>query len=180
MMHRRDVLPLVSGGMLGLLAGRPVRAATRAGDIYSILQRNGDFKRWKDMVDRCDLASLLRGPGPFTLFALTDYALSVGPDLSIPPRGVQMAPELRRRIRLLLQAHILEGTHDLAELSASSRTYTNLAGGPVSVTRNRFNITVSWESAVSSAEGTLSSAPIVARNGLVYPIGTLVALPLRP
>lgn len=179
-MRRRDVLPLLSSGMLGFLAGRPARAATQAGDVYSILQRDGDFSRWKDMVDRCGLASLLQGPGPFTLFALTDYALSVGQDLSIPPRGVQMAPEPRRRIRLLLEAHILEGVHDLAELSASSHTYTNLAGGLMSVTRNKFNITVSWESAVSSAEGTLLSAPFVARNGLVYPIGPLVAQPFKP
>lgn len=180
MMRRRNVLPLLTGGLLGILSGRQGHAAIPAGDVYSVLGRNDDLSRWKDMVDRAGLAVLLQGPGPFTVFAVTDYALSVGRDLSIPPRGVQMAPNLRRRIRLLVEAHIVEGTHDLAELSASSRTYANLAGGMVSVSRNSANITVSWESAVSAAEGTLTSAPTVARNGLVYAIGPLVSQPFRP
>ena len=178
MRRRRDVLRVASGGVLaGLVAGQG-RAATRAKDVYAILERSEDFLVWKDLVDRVGLASRLQDPGPLTLSALTDYALSVGPNLSIPPRGVSMKPDLRRRIRLLVEAHIVEGAHDLAELSEPFRTYPNLAGGLVTVSRNEFNITLSWDSSVSSAEGTLSSAPSEARNGLVYAIGPLVAQPL--
>lgn len=169
----------MSSGMLNISAESRSNAAEGTKDIYSILKQEDDFFVWSNLVDRVGLADLLQGSSFMTLFALTDDALSVGPNLSIPAEGVQMAPELRDRIKLLLQAHIVAGVHGLEELSASSRSSTNLAGGLVLTSNNKYNITISWESSVSSAEGTLSSAPFKARNGLVYAIGPLVAQPLK-
>ena len=179
MIRRRDVVPLVAAGALNVLLDRQARAAAEAADVYSILQQQDGFSVWRDLVDRVGLAALLKGPRPVTVFAPTDYALSVGPDLSIPHHGTQATPEWSRTIRLLVEAHIVEGLHDLPEISSSSRTYDNLAGGLVSISRNKYNITASWESSVSSSEGTISASPAKARNGLVYPIGPLVAQPLR-
>ena len=39
MMRRRNVLPLLTGGLLGILSGRQGHAAIPAGDVYSVLGR---------------------------------------------------------------------------------------------------------------------------------------------
>lgn len=100
-------------------AGDAEVGSTTQNDIVDTAVAAGTFTTLVAAVKAADLATTLKGPGPFTVFAPTDAAFA-----KLPPGTVEtlLEPENRDRLRAVLTYHVVEGrvgSTDVVKLSSA-------------------------------------------------------------
>jgi uncharacterized surface protein with fasciclin (FAS1) repeats len=132
-------------------------------DIVETAVAAGDFTTLVDLVQQAGLADELSGPGPLTVFAPTDEAFAAVPQETLD--ALAEDPELLQRVLLY---HVVDGevTSDQVADGASAAT---LAGPEVDFTVD--------ESGVKVNDGTVVSADVMASNGVIHVVDTVLLPP---
>lgn len=133
-------------------------------DLADTLFAAGNFTTLTTALQAAGLVDLLKGPGPYTVFAPTDEAWS-----KLPPGTVEVLMGQRARLIELLKRHIVSG-HLIAEQIGKQRALRAQAGGALKV---------DVSAGVKIGDATVVRSDILAHNGVIHAIDT-VLFPAEP
>ncbi len=134
-----------------------------SGDLVDTAAAAGSFSTLIAAVQAAGLESVLRGPGPYTVFAPTDEAFAS----SLPEGTVEllMQPSNNARLVQILQYHIISGELMSADVAGSSVARATLEGREVEI-----DGTSGFE-----VDGvTITSADVEASNGVIHVINEVL------
>ena len=144
---------------LVLLMGIPTFAADQ--DIVEIAVGNSDFSILVAALQKADLVGALQGAGPFTVFAPTNAAFEkLLASLGITADQLLNHPQLKE----VLLYHVVSGQ----VLS------TNLENGMMAATLSGESIKVDLTSGVKINQSSVSTADVMATNGVIHIIDTVL------
>ena len=116
------------------------------------------------MVDSAGLTQTLSGPGPFTLFAPDDAAFAKLPSDLV---AVLKRPENRGLLAKILSCHVVGGALKAADLKT---------GDIPTVEGSTIKVTVG-DGAVGVNDAKVTTADIVATNGVIHIIDSVITPP---
>lgn len=132
--------------------------------IVDIASGNESFQTLTAALQAADLAGVLAGEGPFTVFAPTDEAFA-----ALPPGTLEMLlmPENKDKLVQILTYHVVPG----------SVKSTDLEAGPVpTVEGSDVNVTLG-ENQVMVNDASVVTADIEASNGVIHVIDKVILPP---
>ncbi|MFT3975066.1 MAG: fasciclin domain-containing protein [Amaricoccus sp.] len=144
-----SLLPLAACGGGGGGGGTAARSA--GGDVLDVARANG-ARRFVGALGKAGFSERLSGPGPYTLFAPTDRAISAA--------GLPSDPGALSK---LVAYHVVPGDFTVAFLSGVDINYTTLAGTSLNVDGTGSGLTVNGV--------PVTLADLEASNGVVHLIG---------
>jgi transforming growth factor-beta-induced protein len=134
--------------------------------IVDIAQGSGNHTVLVEALAKADLVGTLKGTGPFTVFAPTDKAFTD----ALSALGITKQQLLDKRdLADILKYHVLSGKTESSALSASQSVPT-VQGASVTITKDG--------SIVKYADATVTTADVIASNGVVHVVDKVV-LPLQ-
>jgi uncharacterized surface protein with fasciclin (FAS1) repeats len=184
-MNRRDLLISAAGSAFasvasGLSSHNAFAQDLSDKDAFAATSSDPRFTTFISIVRRSGLESSARDTQAFTIFAPTEKAFDRYPELreSLLGPTSDAFPDTQALV-VFVRSHVLLGLHPSPPLGERNETLTSRVGTPINVLNSK-PVTISWKSAVGqTATGTLSNAPIVAKNAIIYPIDNpiLIAIP---
>ncbi len=132
--------------------------AAQAKDIVDTAVAAGDFKTLVTAVQAAGLVDTLKGPGPFTVFAPTDAAFA-----KIPKADLDALLKDKARLTAVLTYHVLPGKLMSKDVKAGRAK-----------TVQGSDLTVSTMNGVMVDQAKVTSVDIVADNGVIHVIDTVV------
>lgn len=151
---RRDGLKLLLAATalpLAACAGGAPSGSGASGSVLDVARGNG-ARSFVRALEQAGLADRLAGPGPYTLFAPTDRALSAA---KLPADPAALAK--------VLSYHVVPGDFTAAFLSGVDVNYTTLAGSSLNVDGTGTGLLVNGV--------PVTTADLLAANGVVHLIG---------
>ncbi len=136
----------------------PVAAVASGKTIVDVAQAAGGFKTLLAAATSAELAGVLAGKGPFTVFAPTDEAFA---KLKAGTVESLLKPENRAKLVEILKYHVIAGQVPLAK-ALDLREAATLQGSKVTI---RFE-----DGRVRVGAATLIKADIPASNGIIHVI----------
>ena len=144
---------------LVLLMGIPTFAADQ--DIVEIAVGNSDFSILVAALQKAELVGALQGEGPFTVFAPTNAAFEkLLASLGITAEQLLNHPQLKE----VLLYHVVSG-----QVLSS-----NLENGMMAATLSGESIKVDLTSGVKINQSSVSTADVMATNGVIHIIDTVL------
>lgn len=148
-------------------SSRTLADTVEAGDAYGTLEQ---------VVENAALNGVLEGVGPYTLFAPADAAFSAS------GAGADFTEEtLRAQSAALLRAHIVPGAISRRDVAAAidrggngSTRMRTMANTLLTFSRDGETIVVSAE---NGARARMAGEEVVASNGVLQPVDTLLVRP---
>lgn len=156
-MFRRTVLALTASAAL---AG-PVFADGHSMDIVDTAVNAGSFTTLVAAVEAAGLVETLKGEGPFTVFAPTDEAFAALPEGTVESL---LLPENIDQLTAILTYHVVAGAVMSSDLSDGMMA-TTVQGG---------DLTISLGDAVMVNDATVTTADIVASNGVIHVVDNVI------
>lgn len=135
----------------------PTQSADK--DIVATAVGAGQFTTLVAALEAADLVGALQGDGPFTVFAPTDEAFA-----KLPPGTVEALLEDKEKLAQILTYHVVAGTVMAADVT-SLDSATTLQGQDVAIDTSN---------GVQIGNASVISADIVASNGVVHVIDTVL------
>lgn len=159
---RKLNLNLMQKFLLSLFVAIGLSTGLNAQNIYQAIQASPQHNTLAAAVDAANLAPVLQGPGPFTLFAPTDAAFEALPDdlvelLLTDPEGV---------LRDVLLYHLLSGNNPSSGFSDGDLETTLLSGQQVEITIDGTMIMVN--------QALITTADFNASNGRIHVIDAVL------
>jgi len=156
---RRTVLSvLLLGSLLALPRGAYAQAAT--GDIVDVAIAAGSFQTLVAAVQAAGLVDVLRGAGPFTVFAPTDDACAKLPAGTV--EGLLANPQA---LAAILTYHVVPG-RVTAEQVVGITSATTVQGGALRVSVMNGTVHIN--------DATVVAADVAASNGVIHVIDTVL------
>lgn len=131
-------------------------------DIVDTAVGAGTFNTLVAAVQAAGLVDTLKGEGPFTVFAPTDEAFAKLPEGTV--EGLLEDPET---LASILTYHVVAG----------KVMSTDLSDDMTATTVNGADITIDLDSGVMVNTATVTTADIVATNGVIHVIDTVILPP---
>jgi uncharacterized surface protein with fasciclin (FAS1) repeats len=157
----RTRLSIVAVLTIMLTAGTLFAAPTTADEtIVDIAIANGNFTTLVAAVQAAGLVDTLSGEGPFTVFAPTDEAFA-----KLPAGTVEALLADPDKLAAILTYHVVSGTvmaADVVELNSAK-----------TVNGQEVSIKV-WDGKVMINDATVTATDIVASNGVIHVIDTVI------
>ncbi len=142
--------------------GAAAANATEQKDIMDTAVAAGSFTTLVKAVKAADLASTLKGEGPFTVFAPTDAAFAKLPEGAL---GDLLKPENKEKLKAVLTYHVVAGKVDAA--AASKLTSAKTVNGK--------ELTIKADDGtVMINDAKVTKADIMASNGVIHVIDTVL------
>jgi len=131
-------------------------------DIVSTAVAAGSFKTLAAALQAAGLVDILKGPGPFTVFAPTDAAFA-----KLPAGTVEtlLKPENKGRLTAILTYHVVSG-RVLASQVAGMSSATTVNGKSLAIRSEGGTVTVGGAEVVG--------ADILCSNGVIHVIDTVL------
>jgi uncharacterized surface protein with fasciclin (FAS1) repeats len=154
------------GLVMALLAtpsfGTSVKAEAPTKDIVDTAVAAGSFKTLAAALQAAGLVETLKGTGPFTVFAPTDAAFA-----KLPAGTVEdlLKPENKARLTAILTYHVVPG-QVMAAQAAKLTSAKTVNGASLAIHAMSGNVMVD--------NATVTSADIMATNGVIHVIDTVV------
>ena len=158
MLNRRITLAAL---LLALVAGCATPSAPVS--VADTLARDPQLSTFNGLVQQAGLADMLRGSGPFTVFAPTNEAFK-----AVPAKTMD---ELKDPVRLkaVLSYHVLPARLTASEIRTGNMKTAN--GAEIALARAGDFVTV---------EDAMAQGPeVIASNGVVYAIDRVLLPPRR-
>lgn len=133
-------------------------------DIVDTAVAAGDFTTLATALEAAGLIETLKGAGPFTVFAPTDAAFAALPAGTLD--GLLADPEALKQVLLY---HVAAGSVDAATVSGLT-TVDTVNGAAVT-------IAVSGGTVTLNGVATVTTADIMASNGIIHVIDTVLIPP---
>lgn len=150
---------------VALLAVLPLAftsVSAKAQDIVDTAIAAGQFGTLVAAVQAAGLVDILKGDGPFTVFAPTDEAFA-----ALPAGTVEnlLKPENKDQLTAILTYHVVPGKIMSADIAGKTAEVTTVQGSDISV--NAMN-------GVMVDNATVVAADIEADNGVIHVIDQVV------
>lgn len=158
-MIRKTLLALTTAGALTL----PVAAT--AADIVDTAVAAGSFSTLVAAVQAADLVEVLKGEGPFTVFAPTDAAFAALPEGTVESL---LMPENKDQLVAVLTYHVVAGKVMSGDLSEGLTAKT--------VQGSEITITLDGGPKVNGAN--IVQADIETDNGVIHVIDAVILPPM--
>jgi uncharacterized surface protein with fasciclin (FAS1) repeats len=144
-------------------APAPAVAAT-SGTIVDIASASDSFETLVAALTEAELAEVLKGEGPFTVFAPTDEAFA-----ALPAGTVEelLKPENRETLVQILKYHVVSGAYPAESLSSGE--VPTVEGSPVTVEVSEGKVTVN--------DANVIQPDITATNGVIHAIDRVILPP---
>ncbi len=137
----------------------------RGEDIVQVAVGAGTFTTLATALQAAGLVDVLKGEGPFTVFAPTDEAFA-----KLPAGTVEALLKDVPRLKQVLLYHVVPGSVTARQVAAL-RKATTLQGGDVAIAVTGDGVTVNGARVVS--------ADVKAANGVIHVIDTVLLPPAR-
>jgi uncharacterized surface protein with fasciclin (FAS1) repeats len=138
--------------------------AAASGTIFDVASSSDTFKTLVSALTEAELAEVLKGAGPFTVFAPTDAAFA-----ELPAGTVEelLKPENRETLVKILKYHVVSGAYPASSLTAGQ--VTTIEGQPVTVAISEGKVKVN--------DSTVIQSDITATNGVIHAIDQVMLPP---
>jgi uncharacterized surface protein with fasciclin (FAS1) repeats len=136
----------------------PAAAQATSGDILEVANSAGQFTTLLAAVQAAGLVDILKGPGPFTVFAPTDAAFAALPNGTVADL---LKPENRAQLTAILTYHVVPGRIASSDLSGKKQTVETVQGTSVEIDGTN-GVTVDGAKVVA--------ADVAASNGIIHVI----------
>ena len=136
-----------------------------AKDIIDLAATNGNFNTLSAALKAAGLVDVMKGKGPFTVFAPTDEAFA-----KLPKGRVEnlLKPENIEQLKAILTYHVVSGkvmAADVVKLDSA----TTLNGADVSIAVKDETVKVN--------DATVVKTDVVASNGIIHVVDTVILPP---
>ena len=157
-MLRKTFVSLAAGALVSL-----VSVNANAADIVDTAVKAGQFNTLAAALKAGDLIVVLKGTGPFTVFAPTDEAFK-----KLPPGTVEnlLKPENKAQLVKILTYHVVPGKVMSPALAGKKTDAKTVQGEMVMVDATMGGVTVNGAKVVT--------ADIAADNGVIHVIDTVL------
>lgn len=158
---------VVSVATLLLLTPRVGRTQAAQQDVIQTLNGAGTFSTFTKLLADAGLTETLKGPGPFTVFAPTDEALS-----KLPAGRLDALTKDKNALRQAMLYHIVAGrltSADVAKLNGRGARTMELSEAKVSMMGTTIMIN----------NAHVVTPDMAARNGIIHSIDGLIMPPGR-
>lgn len=145
------------------LGSAPAFAADK--DIVETAVAAGQFKTLAAALGAAGLVNTLKGPGPFTVFAPTDAAFAKLPEGTV---ATLLKPENKAALTAILTYHVVAGKVMAADVVKLAKART-VNGADVAITVSNGTVMIN--------NATVTTADIVASNGVIHVIDTVLLPP---
>jgi len=135
-------------------------------DLADTIMAFGQFTTFARALQAAGLVDTLRSPGPYTLFAPTDAAFSKLPEGTLD--ALLQDPEV---LRAVLSYHVTPGNVTAAQVIQVPSVRT-VQGESVRITASSGLVRIN--------DATVTQADILASNGMIHVIDTVLQPPSRP
>ncbi|MBO9451531.1 fasciclin domain-containing protein [Tropicibacter sp. R16_0] len=143
------------------IAATAAFAGSSSKDIVDTAVGAGDFGTLVAAVQAADLVDVLKGDGPFTVFAPTDAAFAALPEGTVENL---LKPENKDQLIAILTYHVVPGKVMSTDLSDDMKAAT-VQGG---------NVTIDLDNGVMVNDATVVAADIDASNGVIHVIDKVI------
>ena len=155
----------VAATVIGIAVGSASAYAADK-DIVDTAVAAGQFKTLAAALTAAGLVDTLKGPGPFTVFAPTDAALS--PSLPAGTVDTLLKPENKAKLTAILTYHVVAGKVMAADVVKLKEAKT-VNGAMVAVKVDGGNVMIN--------NAKVTTADIAASNGVIHVIDTVLLPP---
>ncbi len=145
-------------------AAEPAKQEAGSVKLLEAAKQAGNFTTFLKAVDAAGLTANLDGPGPFTVFAPTDEAFA-----KVPAKDLEALLADKTKLTKVLQYHVVSGTV----------TSKDLATAKVEKTIQGPELAVDATSGLKVGGATVVKSDIVATNGVIHAIDTVLAPPAK-
>lgn len=142
------------------------RTSTATGTIADVAAASSTFKTLVSALNEAELTDVLKGQGPFTVFAPTDAAFNALPAGTLDEL---MKPENRATLVQLLKYHVVSGAYPSSRLTAGS--LPSVQGAPITVSITDGKVMVN--------NANVIQPDITATNGVIHAIDRVILPPSR-
>jgi uncharacterized surface protein with fasciclin (FAS1) repeats len=154
-------LPLVALLALGLAP--PALAQPK--DIVDTAVAAGNFKTLAKLLTDADLVSVMKGPGPYTVFAPTDEAFA-----KVPKETLEALAKDKAKLQAVLKYHVLTSSWTSADVKQVKSTGT-AQGKPIAVKLEGGSLVIN--------NAKVIKADIPCTNGMIHVIDAVLLPPER-
>jgi uncharacterized surface protein with fasciclin (FAS1) repeats len=145
--------------LIAMVAAAAMVTQAKAADIVETAASAGNFTTLLAAVEAAGLADVLKGEGPFTVFAPTDAAFEKLPQGTVESL---LEPRNREQLQEILTYHVVPGRIMSSDLAGQSTTAETVEGGELEIDATGSGVMV---------EGaTVTQADIAASNGVIHVI----------
>jgi uncharacterized surface protein with fasciclin (FAS1) repeats len=131
---------------------------TNTKNLVDTAAANGSFKTFGKAIEHAGMTDILRGVGPFTIFAPTDAAFDKMPAGQLENL---FKPENKKELTSLLNYHVVSGRKLVADIGKWEAARTvNGQSAPIKLADNK----------VSIDGAMVTSADIASSNGIIHGI----------
>ena len=157
-MLRKTFVSLAAGALVALGS-----VTANAADIVDTAVKAGQFNTLAAALKAGDLVVVLKGTGPFTVFAPTDEAFK-----KLPAGTVEnlLKPENKAQLVKILTYHVVPGKVMSTDLAGKKTDAKTVQGGTVMIDATMGGVTVNGAKVVT--------ADVVADNGVIHVIDTVL------
>jgi uncharacterized surface protein with fasciclin (FAS1) repeats len=161
----KTIFAFTSLALVGTMAMVSPARAQHTKDIVDTAVAAGSFTTLARALTAADLASTLKGPGPFTVFAPTDDAFAKLPAGTLDNL---LKPENKAMLRRVLTYHVVAGRVMAADVVKVSSAKA-VSGDTLPITVSGGTVTVDGARVVKT--------DIAATNGVIHVIDTVLLPP---
>lgn len=141
----------------------PASAQMAQGDIVDVAVEAGSFTTLAAALEAAGLVDVLKGEGPFTVFAPTDEAFA-----KLPEGTVEALLQDKEKLTAILTYHVVPGAVMAADVVGLDEAGT--------VNGATIDISV-WDGTVKVNDATVTATDITASNGVIHVIDTVILPP---
>uniref|UniRef100_A0A8C9SM31 Stabilin 2 n=1 Tax=Scleropages formosus TaxID=113540 RepID=A0A8C9SM31_SCLFO len=167
---------LASNGVIHIISKlmdsvAPTVKSEKEENLMKILTDNGKFSKFRDLLERSNMAHLLDDPSPYTLFVPTDAAMNVMKEGYL---DYLCSDQGKAKLLELLRNHIIPSVKLEVVNMVSTESFMSMANQPLA-----FNVTSNGQILVN--EQAILEADVEAKNGRLYSVdGVLIPSSIEP
>jgi len=140
-------------------------------DIIENAEKSEIHTTFMQALRAADLVDILKGPGPFTVFAPTNEAFAKLPSQMLE---VPLRPENKAMLNKILTYHVLNGTYTIKKLTDEIRKKSDgkielitMQGGKIFATFDRHRVVLTDE---RGGQAKIRTTDLTQKNGLIQVI----------
>lgn len=141
----------------------PASAQTNDADIVDVAVQAGNFTTLAAALEAAGLVEVLKGEGPFTVFAPTDEAFA-----KLPAGTVEALLQDKERLTAILTYHVVPGSVLAADVVGLDEAGT-VNGATIDIQVDGSTVMVQ--------NATVTATDIMASNGVIHVIDTVILPP---
>ena len=153
---------LATVAMVSVSTGVAAQSAPKS-DIVETAVAAGSFKTLAAALEAAGLVEVLKGKGPFTVFAPTDEAFA-----KLPAGTVEGLLKDKAKLTAILTYHVVPGNLKAADVLKLS-TATTVQGGAIKIMNHGGKVMING--------ATVVKADVAASNGTIHVIDTVILPP---